>query len=93
MSDSTKFVRPHPLVGADADAVVLEVEALYAGKGPPPRTTHTVHAPDGSGPRIRLGGLFIECAVCGTRQPQSRSRQCPEARQLWVRMHLRCPEG
>jgi hypothetical protein len=87
-----KLPQIRPVVGADADALVLEVEALYAGKGPPPRKTLTVHAPDGSGPRIRLAGLFIECAVCGTRQPQSRSRQSPEARQLWVRMHLRCTQ-
>jgi len=91
VSEFRKRSQAHPIVGDDADAVVLEVEALYGSKGPPPRKTLTVHAPDGSGPRIRLGGLFIECAVCGTRQPQSRSRQSPEARQLWVRMHLRCP--
>ncbi|MDB4935675.1 MAG: hypothetical protein JWP87_2647 [Labilithrix sp.] len=66
-----------------------EVEALYAGDGPPARTTLTVCASDGT-PRIRLGRLFIECAVCGTRQPQSQSRQSPEARRKWVDMHLLC---
>jgi hypothetical protein len=80
-----------PIVGPEAEALILEVEALYAGEGPPARKTLTVCAPDGA-PRIRLGGLFIECAVCGTRQPQSRTRQSPEARRQWVAMHLRCPE-
>ena len=42
------------------------------------------------GQRIRLGGLFIECAVCGERQPQSRTRQSPDARRQWVAMHLAC---
>lgn len=79
------------LDGAEADALVEEVEALYAGDGPPPRRVLTVTAPDGT-PRIRLGGLFIECAVCGAHQPQSRTRQSPPARRAWVRMHLRCPD-
>lgn len=73
----------------ERDEVVAAVERLYAGAGPPPRQTQVVRSRDGV-ERIRLGGLFIECAVCGTRQPQSRSRQSPEARQLWVRMHLVC---
>ena len=72
-------------------AVVAAVERLYAGAGPPPRTSHEVHAPDGT-LRFKLGGLWIACTVCGHRQPQSRSRQSPEARQAWVDMHLRCPE-
>ena len=76
---------------AEAARIVADVEALYAGDGPPPRTTSVVRADDGS-ERIRLGGLFIECAVCGTRQPQSRSRQSPEARRQWVAMHVRCSD-
>ncbi len=72
-------------------AVLAAVEAIYANGGPAPRTTHDVVAPDGT-LRFRMGGLFMECVVCGFRQPQSRSRQSPEARRLWVEMHLRCPE-
>jgi len=83
--------RPRSIVGAEADALVAEVEALYAGDGPPPRKTLSVRAADGV-ERIRLGRLFIECVVCGTRQPQSQSRQSPEARKMWVAMHLRCPD-
>ena len=82
--------RAEPVPPAEADALVREVERLYAD-GPPARKTLVVHAADGS-PRIRLGRLFIECAICGTRQPQSQSRQSPEARRLWVAMHLRCPD-
>jgi hypothetical protein len=78
-----------PIVGAEAEALIDEVEALYAGEGPPPRTTLVVRARDGV-ERIRLGGLFIECAVCGERQPQSRTRQSPPARRQWVAMHLAC---
>ncbi|CAN5923471.1 hypothetical protein BH11MYX4_BH11MYX4_45980 [soil metagenome] len=80
-----------PITGAEADRIVAEVEALYAGEGPPARQTSVVRASDGA-ERIRLGGLFIECAVCGTRQPQSRTRQAPEARRQWVAMHLLCPD-
>ena len=69
--------------------IVDAVEALYAGSGPAPRTTHEVRARDGT-LRLRLGGLFLECAVCGMHVPQSRSRQSPEARRLWVAMHLEC---
>jgi hypothetical protein len=76
---------------AEAEVLVGEVEAHYAGDGPPARKTLVVSAAAGT-PRIRLGRLFIECAVCGTRQPQSQSRQSPEARRLWVAMHLRCPD-
>lgn len=72
-------------------SVVLAIDALYASGGPAPRTTHDVRAPDGT-LRFRVGGLFMECVVCGFRQPQSRTRQSPEARRLWVEMHLRCPE-
>ena len=80
------------IVDPDAKAeIIAAVERLYAGTGPAPRTSHEVHAPDGT-LRFRLGGLWIECSVCGYRQPQSRSRQSPEARQAWVDMHLRCPE-
>lgn len=79
-----------PIEGEEAEAIVAEVEALFADAGPAPRTTHEVRARDGS-LRLRAGGLFLECAVCGFRQPQSRSRQSPEARRLWVAMHLRCP--
>jgi hypothetical protein len=77
--------------GPEAERIASEVDRLYAGDGPPARTTLVVHAADGT-ERIRLGGLFIACAVCGTRQPQSRSRQSPEARRQWVLMHLRCPD-
>ncbi|MDB4943565.1 MAG: hypothetical protein JWP97_3099 [Labilithrix sp.] len=80
-----------PVPGDEVEDVVSAVEALYEGEGPPPRKTLVVASRDGT-ERIRLGGLFIECAVCGTRQPQSRSRQSPPARQAWVRMHLRCPD-
>ncbi len=80
-----------PISGAEGERIVSEVEALYGGEGPPPRKTSVVRADDGT-ERIRLGGLFIECAVCGTRQPQSRTRQAPEARRQWVGMHLRCPD-
>ena len=80
-----------PISGAEGERIVGEVEALYAGEGPPPRTTSVVRANDGT-ERIRLGGLFIECAVCLERQPQSRSRQSPDARRQWVRMHLSCRE-
>jgi len=83
--------RAEPVPPAEAEALVREVETLYAGDGPPPRKTLVVSTADGS-PRIRLGRLFIECAVCGTKQPQSQSRQSPEARRLWVAMHLRCPD-
>jgi len=83
--------RAEPVPPAEAEALVHEVEALYDGDGPPPRTTLVVSAADGT-PRIRLGRLFIECAVCGTRQPQSQTRQSPEARRQWVAMHLRCPD-
>jgi hypothetical protein len=83
--------RPRSIVGAEADALVTEVEALYAGDGPPARKKLTVRSADGV-ERIRLGRLFIECAVCGMHQPQSQSRQAPEARRLWVAMHLRCPD-
>ena len=77
--------------GAEGERIVDEVEALYRDGGPPPRSTSVVRADDGT-ERIRLGGLFIECAVCRTRQPQSRSRQSPDARRQWVRMHLTCVE-
>jgi len=80
-----------PIEPAEAEILVREVEALYAGEGPPARKTLVVSAADGT-ERIRLGRLFIECAVCGARSPQSQSRQSPEARRLWVAMHLRCPE-
>jgi hypothetical protein len=83
--------RPGPVEGAEADMLVGEVEALYAGDGPPARKTLVVSSADGTA-RIRLGRLFIECAVCGCRSPQSHSRQSPEARRLWVAMHLRCPD-
>lgn len=80
-----------PIEATEAPVLVAEVEALYAGDGPPARKTLVVSAADGT-PRIRLGRLFIECAVCGARSPQSQSRQSPEARRLWVGMHLRCPD-
>ena len=80
-----------PIEATEAPVLVAEVEALYAGEGPPARKTRVVSAADGT-PRIRLGRLFIECAVCGARSPQSQSRQSPEARRLWVGMHLRCPD-
>lgn len=79
------------IVSPEAEVLVSEVEALYAGDGPPARKTLVVSAADGT-ERIRLGRLFIECAVCGARSPQSQSRQSPEARRLWVAMHLRCPD-
>lgn len=82
---------PRPVAGIEAAALIREVEALYAGDGPPARKTLTVSTSDGV-ERVRLGRLFIECAVCGTRQPQSRTRQSAEARQRWVAMHLRCPD-
>ncbi|MDB4996205.1 MAG: hypothetical protein JWM74_3637 [Myxococcaceae bacterium] len=78
-------------MGAEAEALVRAVESHYAGEGPPPRTTSSVRATDGE-ERIRLGRLFLECAICGTRQPQSASRQAPEARRTWVAIHLRCTE-
>ncbi len=90
MGDSTSS-RPRSIVGAEADALIAAVEALYSGDGPPPRKTLSVSALDGT-ERIRLGRLFIECTVCATRQPQSQSRQSPEARKIWVAMHLRCPD-
>jgi hypothetical protein len=80
-----------PIEPAEAEVLVREVEALSAGEGPPPRKTLVVSAADGTA-RIRLGRLFIECAVCGARTPQSQTRQSPEARRLWVAMHLRCPD-
>ncbi len=49
------------IVGAEAEALVREIEALYA-KGLPARTKLTVAAQDGE-VRIHLGRLFIECAV------------------------------
>jgi hypothetical protein len=84
-------VTPRPVQAAEVDILVGEVEALYAGDGPPARKTLVVSAADGT-PRIRLGRLFIECAVCEQRSPQSQSRQSPEARRVWVAMHLRCPD-
>lgn len=78
-------------MGEEAKEIVAQVETLYAGDGPAARKTLVVRSADGE-ERIRLGRLFIECAVCGTRQPQSQSRQSPSARQQWVSMHLRCPE-
>ena len=74
---------------ADALALVMAVEALYDGAGPKARATTAVSEADGT-LRFRLGRLFMECAVCGMRQPQSQSRQSKEARKLWVRMHLDC---
>ncbi len=91
VTDSTPPSRARSIVGAEADAIVAQVEALYAGDGPPARKTLSVSAADGV-ERIRLGRLFMECPVCGTRQPQSQSRQSPEARKIWVAMHLRCPD-
>ena len=82
---------PRPVQAAEVDILVGEVEALYAGDGPPARKTLVVSTADGT-PRIRLGRLFIECAVCEQRSPQSQSRQSPEARRVWVAMHLRCPD-
>jgi hypothetical protein len=79
------------ITGAEAEALVAEVEALYEGDGPPPRKILTVSDSDGVA-RIQLGRLFIACPVCGTRQPQSQSRQAPEARKIWLLMHLRCPD-
>ncbi len=79
------------ILGAEAEALVQAVEAHYEGEGPPPRATSSVRAVDGE-ERIRLGRLFLECAICGTRQPQSMSRQAPEARRIWVAIHLRCTE-
>lgn len=84
-------MRARPVQAAEVDVLVGEVEALYAGDGPPARKTLVVSTADGT-PRIRLGRLFIECAVCEQRSPQSQSRQSPEARRLWVAMHLRCPD-
>jgi hypothetical protein len=80
-----------PIEPDESTALVQAVEALYAGDGPPARKTLVVSAADGT-PRIRLGRLFIACAVCGARTPQSQSRQSPEARRVWVTMHLRCPD-
>ena len=80
-----------PLSGAAARAIVEAVEAVYAGGGPPPRKTLTIEAADGV-PRVRLARLFMECAICGTRQPQSQSRQAPDARRIWISMHVGCPE-
>lgn len=91
MSSSQKKSGAGAIVGAEATELIDAVEALYAGDGPPARKTLTVCAKDGV-ERIRLCRLFIECAICGTRQPQSQSRQSPEARRIWVDMHLRCPD-
>ena len=91
MTDSPSPSAARSITGAEAERIVEAVEALYEDGGPPARTTSVVRAEDGT-ERIRLGGLFIECAVCGQRQPQSRSRQAPSARRQWVSMHLRCPD-
>ena len=69
-----------PIEPAEVEVLVRDVEALYAGDGPPARKTLVVSAADGT-ERIRLGRLFIECAVCSARSPQSQTRQSPEARQ------------
>jgi hypothetical protein len=84
-------VSARPVQAAEVDILVGEVEALYEGDGPPARKTLVVSTADGT-PRIHLGRLFIACAVCEQRSPQSQSRQSPEARRVWVAMHLRCPD-
>jgi hypothetical protein len=69
------------------DEIIAQVDETYRD-GPPPRTTV---------PLVVLGktfflmnGLFLECCGCATRVPQSRTRQSPPARALWIRMHLDC---
>lgn len=65
-------------------SLVAEIEAIYANGGPPPRTAVVV------GERFRVSGLALECLGCGMKVPQSRTRQAPEARRLWLEMHLDC---
>lgn len=78
---------PMEMNEAEAEAIVAQVDAIYS-EGPPPRTTVPVVV---SGVTLFLvNGLFLECSTCGTRVPQSRSRQSPPARALWLRFHLRC---
>jgi hypothetical protein len=72
---------------AEADEVVAAVDAIYRN-GPPPRTT--VPLVVGGVTLFLVNGLFLECTACGTRVPQSRSRQSPSARALWLRLHLQC---
>lgn len=69
------------------DEVIARVDAIYQD-GPPPRTTVPVIV-DGT-TRFLVNGLFLECIACGHRVPQSRTRQSPPARALWLRFHLRC---
>lgn len=64
--------------------IIEEVEAIYAGGGPPARSSVVV------GGRIKVSRLAIECLACGMKTPQSRSRQAPAARRLWVELHLAC---
>ncbi len=73
------------------EEIIAAVDAIYAGEGPPPRTTVPVIV-DGA-PRFLVNGLFLECCACDVRIPQSRSRQSPEARGLWVRFHLACTKA
>lgn len=74
-----------PMDEVTAEEIVARVTEIYAG-GPPPRTTVPV---DVAGvPRFLVNGLFLECCVCSTRIPQSRTRRSPEARALWLRFHL-----
>lgn len=73
-----------------AEEIIACVDTIYAD-GPPPRTTVPVVV-DGA-PRFLVNGLFLECCACGVRIPQSRSRQSPEARALWVRFHLACSKA
>ncbi|HEX7600502.1 MAG TPA: hypothetical protein VF316_02810 [Polyangiaceae bacterium] len=67
--------------------VIARVDALYRD-GLPPRTTVPVLV-DGT-PRFLVNGLFLECLACGHRVPQSRTRQSPPARALWIHHHLGC---
>lgn len=71
----------------DDDETIARIDALYR-EGLPPRTTVPVVV-DGA-TRFLVNGLFLECTGCGMRVPQSRTRQAPEARALWVRFHARC---
>lgn len=72
----------------DADAIVAEVDALYAG-GLAPRTTVPL-VRDGT-TLFLVNPLYLECTACGMRVPQSRSRPADAARGTWLRDHLRCP--
>jgi hypothetical protein len=70
----------------EEDAIVHEVERAY--ESIPPRTTIPISIAGVT--YFLVNGRFLECTGCKMRVPQSRTRQSPSARDLWIRIHVSC---